>query len=59
MKSAIRIVASSFGILAGLASIEHGYFETLQGNVKPGSILITSIGHLVNRIRCGMLANLL
>lgn len=44
MKSAIRVVASSFGVFAGLASIEHGYFETLQGNVKPSSIMITSIG---------------
>jgi hypothetical protein len=28
--SATRIVASTFGVLAGLLGIEHGYFETLQ-----------------------------
>lgn len=44
MKSTIRIVTSSFGIIAGLTNIEHGYFETFQGNVKPNSMMITSIG---------------
>lgn len=44
MKSEIRLVASSFGIFAALASIEHGYFETLQGNTRPAGLLIASIG---------------
>ena len=42
--SATRIVASTVGVLAGLLGIEHGYFETLQGNVTPGSIMINAKG---------------
>jgi len=42
--SATRIVASTVGVFAGLLGIEHGYFETLQGNVTPGSILIFAMG---------------
>jgi hypothetical protein len=44
MKSATRVVASLFGVFAGLAGIEHGYFEILQGNVKPDSIVTSSMG---------------
>jgi hypothetical protein len=42
--SATRIVASTFGVLAGLLGIEHGYFETLQGNGAPGGIYILAMG---------------
>jgi len=42
--SAIRLVASTFGILVGLAGVEHGIFEILQGNVKPEGLLIDAIG---------------
>jgi len=42
--SATRVVASLFGVLAGLLGIEHAYFETLQGNVAPGSIMIIAMG---------------
>jgi hypothetical protein len=42
--SATRIVASTFGILVGLAGIEHGFFEMLQGNVKPDNTLFAAIG---------------
>lgn len=42
--SATRAVASTFGILVGLAGIEHGIFEILQGNVKPDGILTDAIG---------------
>jgi len=42
--SATRIVASTFGILAGLLGLEHGYFETLQGNSAPGGIYILAMG---------------
>ena len=42
--SAIRLVASTFGILVGLAGIEHGIFEILQGNVKPDGLLVDAIG---------------
>ncbi|MCK4901265.1 MAG: hypothetical protein KAS38_20950 [Anaerolineales bacterium] len=44
MKNAIRVVASLFGIFAGFGGIEHGYFEILQGNAKPESIMINSMG---------------
>jgi hypothetical protein len=34
----------SFGILAGLAGLEHGYFEILQGNARPESLMFASMG---------------
>lgn len=40
--SALRIVASVFGFLAGLGGITHGIGEILQGNVAPGGIIIPS-----------------
>ncbi len=42
--SATRIVASTFGILVGLAGIDHGIFEILQGDVKPDGLMIAAIG---------------
>ncbi len=42
--SATRIVASTFGVLVGLAGIDHGIFEILQGSVKPDGIMIEAIG---------------
>lgn len=42
--SAIKAVASTFGVLVGLAGIEHGVFEMLQGNIKPDGLLIDAIG---------------
>lgn len=44
MRNATRIIAASFGIFAGFGGLEHGYFEMLQGNVQPESIMIASIG---------------
>ena len=44
MRNATRVVASLFGVAAGIAGIEHGYFEILQGNVRPDSLMIASIG---------------
>jgi hypothetical protein len=38
------VVASTFGVLVGLAGVEHGLFEVLQGNVSPSSIMIEAIG---------------
>jgi hypothetical protein len=37
-------VASLLGIFAGFGGPEHGYFEILQGNVKPDSLMIASMG---------------
>ena len=34
MRKATHIVAASFGILAGIAGLEHGYFEILRGNTS-------------------------
>jgi hypothetical protein len=42
--SATRIVTSTLGILVGLAGIEHGIFEVLQGDIMPSDILIDAIG---------------
>lgn len=42
--SATRVVASTFGILVGLAGIDHGLFEILQGNLKPDGLMIEAIG---------------
>ena len=42
--SAIRAVASTLGVLVGLAGIEHCFFEILQGNVTPSGIMIEAIG---------------
>jgi hypothetical protein len=42
--SATRVVASTLGVLVGLAGIEHGIFEVLQGDVRPDGIMIEAIG---------------
>lgn len=42
--SATRVVASTLGVLVGLAGIEHGVFEVLRGNVAPEGFLIDAIG---------------
>lgn len=41
---ATRLAASTLGVLVGLAAIEHGYFEILQGNLAPGGLIIDAIG---------------
>ena len=44
MRKATRTVATWLGITAGLAGVEHGYFEILQGNTRPEGLMILSIG---------------
>jgi hypothetical protein len=44
MRKATRTVAAWLGAVAGIAGIEHGYFEILQGNVRPEGMVIASIG---------------
>jgi hypothetical protein len=44
MRKATRIIATAFGLFAAFGGLEHGYFEILQGNVRPDSILIASMG---------------
>ncbi|HTX90192.1 MAG TPA: hypothetical protein VMC09_03160 [Anaerolineales bacterium] len=46
MRKATRIVALCLGILAGLAGLEHGYFETLQGSARPAGWMFPSWGPL-------------
>ena len=41
---ATRLNASTLGVLVGLAAVEHGYFEILQGNLAPGGLIIDAIG---------------
>ncbi|MFX1281722.1 MAG: hypothetical protein ACFFA3_20390 [Promethearchaeota archaeon] len=45
--NATRLVVSSFGVIGGFISIEHGVFETLQGNIPTNGIIINAIapGH--------------
>lgn len=42
MTNATRVVVATFGTLAGLAGIEHGVGEILQGNVAPDGLMILS-----------------
>ena len=42
MTSATRITVSSFGALVGVAGIEHGIGEALQGNVAPSALVFPS-----------------
>ena len=41
---ATRAVASTLGVLVGLAGVEHGIFEMFQGNVAPSDFMIEAIG---------------
>ena len=40
---ATKTVASTFGVLVGLAGIQHGIFETLQGNIATNDFMIDAI----------------
>ncbi len=40
--SATRIFVAAFGVLVGMAGIEHGIGEALQGNVPPDGLMILS-----------------
>jgi hypothetical protein len=42
--NAIWAIVSTVGILCGISGIEHGFFETLQGNTAPSQLLISAIG---------------
>jgi hypothetical protein len=44
VRKAARITATVLGLTAGLAGIEHGYFEILQGHARPEGLMISSIG---------------
>jgi hypothetical protein len=42
MITATRVTVTTFGVLAGLAGIEHGIGEMLQGNLAPEGLVILS-----------------
>ena len=44
MRKATRVVAALFGVFAGFGGPEHGYFEILQGNVRPAGLMFPSMG---------------
>src|SRR5271157_682768 len=42
MKNATKVTVSTLGVIMGLAGIEHGIGEVLQGNTAPGGIIFPS-----------------
>lgn len=44
MRKALRMVAASLGVFAGIGGPEHGYFEILRGPTRPDSIMIEAMG---------------
>jgi|SRR5271157_464257 len=44
MRKATRIAATLLGVIAGIAGLEHGYFEILQGNTRPVGWMFASMG---------------
>ena len=45
MAKAGLVAARGVGIFAGLLGVVHGYYETQQGSVAPGGVIITAIGN--------------
>ena len=41
--SAVRATTAAFGVYAGILGMEHGYFETLQGNAAPQGLKILAM----------------
>jgi hypothetical protein len=44
MRKATKTVAAWFGVVGGIAGLEHGYFEILQGDAQPENLMIVSMG---------------
>ncbi len=42
--NATRVIASTLGVIAGLSGLDHGFFETLQGNAPTPGLFVQSIG---------------
>jgi hypothetical protein len=42
--SATRVTAMALGIVTGIAGMEHGFFEILQGNIATNGLVIEAIG---------------
>ena len=39
-----RVVASALGVCAGVSGLDHGFFETLQGNTATPGLIVQAIG---------------
>ena len=46
MKSAVRVVATTFGIVVALAGLEHGTGEILQGSVPPPALVFKIVAQV-------------
>jgi len=44
MRKATKTTATWLGVFAGIAGLEHGYFEILQGNIQPSGLMFPSWG---------------
>ena len=44
MRKATKTVTTWLGVVAGIAGLEHGYFEFLQGNTRPETLAFPSWG---------------
>ncbi len=44
MNKATRTIASTMGVILGIAGLDHGLFETWQGNVPTPGLIIQAIG---------------
>lgn len=44
MRKATKTVATWMGLAAGIAGLEHGIYEILQGNTRPEGVMIFSMG---------------
>jgi hypothetical protein len=49
MNQATKAIVSTFGVILGLAGMNHGFFEALQGNTPTPGLIIQAIGP-ANRI---------
>jgi hypothetical protein len=43
MNRATKIIVSTIGVLLGIAGLDHGFFEILQGNTPTGGLIIQAI----------------
>ena len=44
MRKTTKTVATWLGVAAGIAGLEHGYYEFLQGNTPPAGLVFPSMG---------------
>jgi hypothetical protein len=44
MNRATKIIVSTIGVLLGIAGLDHGFFEILQGNTPTDGLIVQAIG---------------